>query len=74
MLHNMVNQKFFELIMGQNRKKAYKKFCISREIDSEFTVPETPEQTTVAERLNRTVVGAARCFLRESKAPKNYWV
>ena len=56
------------------KNKAFKKFCISKEIAREFTVPETPEQNGVAERFNRTVVEAARCLLIDSKLPKSYWV
>ena len=52
------------------KNKAFKKFCISKEIAREFTVPETPEQKGVAERFNRTVVEAARCLLIHSKLPK----
>ena len=56
------------------KNKAFKYFCISKEKAREFTVPETPEQKSVAERFNRTVVEAARCLLIDSKLPKNYWV
>ena len=52
------------------KNRAFKKFCISKEIAREFTVPETPEQNGVAERFNRTVVEAARCLLIDSKLPK----
>ena len=55
------------------KNKAFKKFCISKEIAREFTVTETPEQNGVAERFNRTVVEAARCLI-DSKLPKSYWV
>ena len=56
------------------KNKTFKKFCRSKEIAREFTVPETPEQNCVAERFNRTVVEAARCLLIDSKLPKSYWV
>ena len=56
------------------KNKAFKKFCISKEIAREFTVPETPEQNGVAKRFNRTVVEAARCFLIDSKLQKSHWV
>ena len=52
----------------------YKNKSISKEISREYKVPETPEQNGVAERSNRTVVEAARCFLIDSKLPKSYWV
>ena len=56
------------------KNKDFKKFCISKEIAREYTVPETPEQNGVAERFNRTVVEAARCLLIDSKLTKSYWV
>ena len=40
----------------------------------EYTVPETPEQTGVAERYNRTVVEITRSPLMESELPKSYWL
>ena len=52
------------------KNKVFKKFCISKEIAREYTVPETIEQNGVAERFNRTVVKAARCLLIDSKLPK----
>ena len=42
------------------KNKAFKKFCMSKEIALEFTVPETPEKNGVAERFNRTVVEASK--------------
>ena len=54
------------------KNKAFKKFCMSKEIAREFTVPETPEQNAVAELFKRTVVEAARGLLLDSKLPKNY--
>ena len=56
------------------KNKAFKKFCISKDIALIFTVLETIEQNGSAERFNRTVVEAARCLLIESKLPKSYWV
>ena len=55
------------------KNKALKKFCISKDIAREYTVPETPEQNGVAERFNRTAVEAARCLPINSKLPKSYW-
>ena len=45
------------------KNKTFKKFCKSKEITREFTVPEKPDQNGVAERFNRTAVEAARCLL-----------
>ena len=58
--------------MGQNTKKAYKKFCISKQVAQKITVTETPEKNGVAERFNRTVVGVARCLPIDSKLRESY--
>ena len=71
----MADQTFLRTHSGTEYKnKAFKKFCISKKIAREFTVPETLEQNGVAERFNRTVVEAARYLPIGSKLPKNYWV
>lgn len=42
-------------------------------IRHELTVPKTPQQNGVAERLNRTLVEMARSMLLDSKLPKKFW-
>lgn len=37
------------------------------------TVPYTPQQNGVAERLNRTLIEKAKCMLLNAKLPKQYW-
>ena len=54
--------------------KSSKKFCISKEINRKFPVPETPDRNGVAESFNRTIVEDARCLLVDLKLPKSYWV
>ena len=52
----------------------FKEFCRDSKIKQEFTVPETPQQTGVAERFNRTIVEMGRCLLIQAKLSKKYWV
>ena len=40
----------------------------------ELTVPKTPQQNGVAERLNRTLVESARTMLIQAKLPRKFWV
>ena len=40
----------------------------------ELTVPKTPQQNKVAERLNRTLVESARTMLIQAKLPQKFWV
>ena len=56
------------------KNKAFKNLFISKEIAREYTVPGISEKNGAAELLNRTVVKAARCHLKDSKLPKSYWV
>lgn len=37
------------------------------------TIPYTPEQNGVAERVNRTIVEKARTMLLDANLPKEYW-
>ena len=39
----------------------------------ELTVPKTPEQNGVAERLNRTLVETTRAMLLDAKLPHEFW-
>ncbi|WVZ52304.1 hypothetical protein U9M48_003377, partial [Paspalum notatum var. saurae] len=42
-------------------------------IKHEFSVPYTPQQNSVVERKNRTLIEAARTMLDEYKTPDNFW-
>ena len=42
-------------------------------INFEFTTPYTPEQNGVAERLNRSLITAARTMLSDAKLPAKFW-
>ena len=50
-----------------NRFQAHLKTCGIRH---ELTIPKTPEQKGVAERLNRTLVETTRAMLQEAKLPR----
>ena len=52
--------------------QAMKDFCVEKSTRQEFTVPETPQQNGVAERMNRTLVDMTRCLLIQSKLSKHY--
>lgn len=39
----------------------------------EKTIPKTPEQNGVAERMNRTLVEAVRAMLSDAQLPKTFW-
>lgn len=42
-------------------------------IERRLTVPRTPQQNGVAERMNRTLLDMARCLLLQSGLPSTFW-
>ncbi|GJZ84511.1 putative ribonuclease H-like domain-containing protein, partial [Tanacetum coccineum] len=42
-------------------------------IKREYSIARTPQQNGVAERMNRTLIEAARIMLAESKLPTTFW-
>ena len=42
-------------------------------IKHELTIPHTPQQNGVAERLNRTLIEGVRTMLADSKLPHRFW-
>lgn len=58
---------------GEYSGRAIKEFCRSKGIRMEKTVPYTPEQNGVSERLNRTIEEKARAMLQASGLPKCLW-
>ena len=37
------------------------------------TIPYTPQQNSVAERMNRTIISKAHCILFNTKMNKHFW-
>ncbi|GJX02333.1 putative ribonuclease H-like domain-containing protein [Tanacetum coccineum] len=48
-------------------------FCEMKGIKREFSVAKTPQQNGVAERMNRTLIEAARTMLVDSKLLTTFW-
>ncbi|KAI3716898.1 hypothetical protein L1987_68116 [Smallanthus sonchifolius] len=48
-------------------------FCESKGISRQFSAPRTPQQNSVAERRNRTLIEAARTMIVDSKLPVTFW-
>ncbi|GJZ85920.1 putative ribonuclease H-like domain-containing protein [Tanacetum coccineum] len=48
-------------------------FCREKSIKREYSVARTPQKNGVAERKNRTLIGAARTMLADSKLPTTFW-
>lgn len=58
---------------GEYRSKEFDRFCKGKGIQVEWTVPHTPEQNGVSERMNRTLVEKARSMLEDSQIDKRFW-
>ena len=58
---------------GEYTSSQFENYLKAEGIRHELTVPKTPQQNGVAERLNRTLVEMARSMLLNSKLPKKFW-
>jgi len=58
---------------GEYTSKEFENYFKHEGIRHEFTVPKTPEQNGVAERMNRTLEECVRSMLCESNLPKRFW-
>ena len=59
---------------GEYTSKEFDGFCKQEDIRRQLTVPYTPEQNGVAERKNKSIVGAARAMLHDQSLPFFLWV
>nr|GEV76358.1 putative ribonuclease H-like domain-containing protein [Tanacetum cinerariifolium] len=48
-------------------------FCRLKRIKREFSVPRTPQQNSIAERKNQTLIEAAKTMLADSLLPIPFW-
>ena len=48
-------------------------FCREEGIVRHHTIPYTPQQNGVAERMNRTIISRARCMISNAKLNKRFW-
>ena len=58
---------------GEYTSTQFENYLKTEGIRHERTVPKTPEQNGVAERLNRTLVETSRSMLLDAKLPKRFW-
>ena len=58
---------------GGEYRGPFEKYCASKGIRLEKTVPKTPQHNGVAERMNRTIGERIRCMLSHSRLPKSFW-
>lgn len=58
---------------GEYTSQKFRTLLSESGIRHELTVPKTPEQNGVAERMNRTLVEAVRSMLADSGLPRRFW-
>ena len=58
---------------GEYTSAEFDLYLTKEGIKHELTIPHTPQQNGVAERLNRTLVEGVRTMLADSKLPHRFW-
>ena len=58
---------------GEYTSKASEDYCSSKGVRHETSVPYTPQQNGVAERMNRTLMECARAMLTHAQLDKSLW-
>lgn len=58
---------------GEYISEDFKEFCATSGIKREETVPMSPQQNGVSERLNRTIMENARSMLHHAHLPLRFW-
>ena len=58
---------------GEYTSTEFEEFLKSAGIRHEQTIPKTPEQNGVAERMNRTLVESVRSMLSDANLPHTFW-
>lgn len=58
---------------GEYTSTEFHNYCKQMGEFQEFTNPYTPEQNGISERLNQTIVNAARSMLIQAKLPIKFW-
>ncbi|GJT64498.1 putative ribonuclease H-like domain-containing protein [Tanacetum coccineum] len=55
------------------KNRIMNELCEMKGIRREFSIVRTPQQNSVAERKNKTLIEAARTMLADSKLPTTFW-
>ncbi|KAH9181384.1 hypothetical protein AeNC1_016640 [Aphanomyces euteiches] len=58
---------------GEYFSNLFSQFLLENGIQHDATVPHTPQQNGVSERMNRNLVECARSMLHFCKAPLRFW-
>lgn len=58
---------------GEYTSNAFNQFCKSNGIKRQFTVPNTPQQNGIAERMNSTLMERAKALRLQAVLPLAFW-
>ena len=58
---------------GGEYRGPFEEYCRAHGIKLEKTIPKTPQQNGIAERMNRTITEKVKCMLSHAKLPKSFW-
>nr|ABA96191.1 retrotransposon protein, putative, Ty1-copia subclass [Oryza sativa Japonica Group] len=58
---------------GEFCSDAFDDYCRKEGIVRHHTIPYTPQQNGVAERMNRTIISNTRCMLSNARMNKRFW-
>lgn len=58
---------------GEYRSRLFLHFCKKNGIDLEWTIPDTPQQNGIAERMNRSLLEKARCMINNAQINTMFW-
>jgi len=58
---------------GEYCSKEFDRYCSEHGIRREKTVPRTPQENGVSERMNRTIMERARCMRLHAGLPLQFW-
>lgn len=76
MAENLHNRKIKTLRSdngGEYRSKEFDEYLIRHGIQRQLTVPESPQQNGVSERMNQSLINSTRCLLIESGLEASFW-
>ena len=58
---------------GEYTSTEFESYLKKEGIEHQYTIPKTPEQNGVSERMNRTLVETVRAMLADSRLPHRFW-
>ena len=71
-MENQIGKRIRELKTdneGEYTSNEFMEYCLTKGIKKEHSVPHTPQQNGVAERKNKTMVGATKAMLFDQGLP-----